>query len=86
MEKIHRNGKRSIALPIFLAGLGTGIALTALLVPNSGAKTRRLIGRKVEEGEDWMKAKASEAQDYVSSRGAELRDRAKEVAEVMGRS
>jgi len=57
-----------------------------LLVPRSGAATRRLIGRKVEEGEDWMNAKAAAARDYVSSRGAELRDRVKEAAEVIGGS
>ena len=80
------NGNRAYALPFFLVGLGTGIAVTALLAPRSGAETRRLIGRKVEEGEDWMKAKAAAARSYVSSRGAELRDRVKEAAEVIGRS
>ncbi|MCX6633537.1 MAG: YtxH domain-containing protein [Acidobacteria bacterium] len=86
MEKVEMNDNRAYALPFFLAGLGTGVALTVLLVPRSGAATRRLIGRKVEEGEDWMKAKAVAAQNYVSSRGAELRDRVKEAAEVLGRS
>jgi len=42
------------ALLFFLTGLGAGIALTVLLAPRSGAATRRLIGRRVEEGEDWM--------------------------------
>ncbi len=86
MEKVEMNGNRAYALPFFLAGLVTGIAVTILLAPRSGAATRRLIGRKVEEGENWMKAKATAAQGYVSSRGAELRDRVKEAAEVMGRS
>jgi gas vesicle protein len=89
MEKVKMNGNRSYALPFFLAGLGAGIAVTVLLAPRSGAATRRLIDRKVGEGEAWMKAmkaKAAAAQDYVSSRGAELRDRVKDVAEVMGRS
>jgi gas vesicle protein len=86
MEKVEMNGNRAYALPLFLAGVGMGIAVTVLLAPRSGAATRRLISRKVEEGEDWMKTKAAAAQDYVSSRGAELRDRVKEVAEVIGRS
>jgi gas vesicle protein len=86
MEKVEMNGKRAYALPFFLAGLATGIAVTVLLAPRSGAATRRLIGRKVEEGENRMKAKAAAAQGYVSSRGAELRDRVKEASEVMGRS
>lgn len=86
MEKVEMNGNRAYALPLFLAGLVTGIAVTVLLAPRSGAATRRLVGRKVEEGENWMKAKAAAAQGYVSSRGAELRDRVKEAAEVLGPS
>ena len=86
MEKVEMNGNRAYALPCFLVGLGAGIAVTALLVPRSGAATRRLIGHKVEEGEDWVKAKAAEAQDYVSKRGAELGNRVKEAGEVIGRS
>jgi gas vesicle protein len=86
MEKVEMNGNRACALPFFLAGLGTGIAVAVLLAPRSGAATRRLIGRKVQEGEDWMKAKAAAAWDYVSSRGAELRDRVKEAAEEIGGS
>jgi hypothetical protein len=52
----------------------------------TGAATRRLIGRKVEEGEDWMKDNAAAAQDCLRGRVEELRDRVKEVAEVIGRS
>ena len=78
------NGKRAYALPFFLAGLGTGI-VAVLLVPRSGTATRRLIGCQVEKGEDWMKANAVAALDYVGTRGAELRDRVKEVAEVIRR-
>ena len=87
MEKIEANGNMVWVLPIpfFLAGLGVGAVLTALFTPRSGAATRRLIGRTVHEGEDWMKSTASAAQDFVKSQGADLRDRAKEVAEVTGR-
>lgn len=70
---------------LFLTGVGTGIALTLLLAPRSGAATRGLIGRKVKDGEDWMKDKAAAAEDYVLTRGAGLRDRVQEVAEVIGR-
>jgi hypothetical protein len=50
MEKVEMNGNRGCGLLFFLTGLGAGIALTVLLAPRSGAATRRLIGRKVEEG------------------------------------
>jgi gas vesicle protein len=86
MQKVEMNGNRGFALLVFLAGLGAGIALMVLLAPRSGAATRRLIGRKVEEGKDWIKDKAAATQDYVRSHGEELRDRVKEVAEVIGRN
>ena len=86
MEKAGMTCNRGSALLLFLAGLGAGIAVTALLAPRSGAATRRLIGRKVEEGKDWVKDKAASAQDYVKGQGEELRDRVKEVAQVIGRS
>jgi hypothetical protein len=85
MENTEMNGNRSSALLSFVAGLGAGIALTALFAPRSGAATRRLIGRTVEEGQEWMKDKAETAQDYLKGQGEEIRDRAKEVAQVIGR-
>jgi gas vesicle protein len=84
MENVEMNCNRGSALLFFLTGLGAGIGVTVLLAPRSGAATRRLIGRKVEEGQDWMKDKAAAAQDYVRGHGEELRDRVKEVAEVVG--
>lgn len=86
MEKIEMNGNKGLALLFFFTGLGAGIALTALLAPRSGAATRRLIGRKVEEGEDWIKDKADTAQDFVRGHVEDLHDRVKEVAKVIGRS
>ncbi|MBK5291599.1 MAG: YtxH domain-containing protein [Acidobacteriia bacterium] len=86
MEKFEMNGYRGSALPFFLTGLGTGIALALLLAPRSGAATRGLIGRKVNEGEDWIKDTAAATEDYVLSQAAGLRDRVNEVAEVIGRS
>jgi gas vesicle protein len=95
MENVEMNN-RGTALLTFVTGLAAGIALTILFAPRSGAATRRLIGRKVEAGQDWMTDKASAAQDYVTDkataaqdyvrdRGEELRGRVKEVAEVIGR-
>ncbi|MGA3024124.1 MAG: YtxH domain-containing protein [Bryobacteraceae bacterium] len=89
MEKVETNGhsgKRVSGGLFFLTGLGAGVALTVFFAPRSGAATRRLIRCKVEEGEDWMKDRAAAAQDYVKGHVEELRDRVKEVAEVIGRS
>ena len=86
MEKAEMSGCRASTPLYFLTGLGAGIALTLLLAPRSGASTRRLIRRKVEAGEDWVKNQTAAAHDYVSDRGEELRDRVKDVAEVIGRS
>ena len=85
MERAEVNGKNCSAPLFFLAGLTAGIGLTIFLAPRSGAATRRLVGRKVEEGKEWVKDKATAAQDYVRDHGEDLRDRVKEVDAVIGR-
>ena len=70
---------------MFAAGLGAGVALTLLCAPLSGPATRKLIGRKAKEGEDWVKGRAAAAQDYVATQGADLRDRARGAAEALVR-
>lgn len=79
------NGRTGSSLVLFLTGLGAGVALTVLLAPRSGAETRRLIGSKVGEGKGWVKNKAAAAQAYAKRRGEEVRGRAEEIAEVIGR-
>ncbi len=86
MDKAAVNCQRYLALPFFLTGLAAGIGLGVLLAPRSGAAMRRLIGRSVDKGKDWMKETAAAAQDYVREQGEEWRDRAKDMAEVIGRS
>jgi gas vesicle protein len=85
MEEVEMNGNKCSAFLIFITGLGAGMALTVLLAPRSGAATRRLISRRVEDGQKWMKDKVGDAEDYVKGYGEEFRDRVKEVAEVIGR-
>ena len=82
---MYGNGNRSSSPLFFLTGLGTGAALTALIAPRSGASTRRLIGRKVEEGENWVKEKAAAARDCVRNQGEDLCDRVKGMAAAIGR-
>jgi len=86
MERVETCSNRVAGPLSFLAGLSAGIAVGVLLAPRSGPATLRLAGRKIESGENWLKNKATAAQDYVTGRGEELVDRAKEVAEVIGRS
>jgi len=80
------NDNRISALPLFLSGLGAGIALTLLMASRNGVATRRLIGRQVKGGEEWMKAKAAEAENYVQTRSARLRDGVAAVADAVARS
>jgi len=79
MKMIAMDAKKGLGLLYFATGLGAGIALTVLLAPRSGAATRRLICHKVEEREDWLKAKADAAQDSVRGHVEDLRHRAQEV-------
>lgn len=86
MQKTEANGYTGSGPLLFLTGMGAGIAMAVLFAPRSGASTRRLIGRKVEEGEDWMKDKAAEAKVYARCHTEKLGDRIKEVADAIGRS
>lgn len=79
MEKVDVNGNRSTTLPVFLAGLGTGIVLTLLITPLSGAALRNGIGRKLKDGADWMEGKAKAAKDEVVTHATGLRDGVKAV-------
>ena len=79
MERVYVNGNRSTTLPVFLAGLGTGIVLTLLITPLSGAALRSGIGRKLKDGANWMEGKAKAAKDEVVTQATGLRDAFKAV-------
>ena len=81
----NEKSTRGMEVPCFLIGLGTGIVMTMLYAPLSGDATRKLISRRAKEGQDWVQEQAAAAGDYVTSSATGLRDRAKEVAEVIGR-
>lgn len=81
MEKTEMPCDRTYALPCFLAGLGTGVALAMLFAPNSGSATRVLIRRKLRDGEDWAKDQAAATRNYARSQSEGLRDRVKDLAE-----
>ncbi|HEV2493950.1 MAG TPA: YtxH domain-containing protein [Terriglobia bacterium] len=73
------NGSRSVT--IFLAGLSVGAVTALLLAPKSGKETRELIGRKAEEGSEYVAAKGRElrrqAEDFVD-RGRKTAERVAE--------
>lgn len=80
------NDNRGSVLPLFLAGLGAGVALTLLLAPRTGTAARKLIGRRARLGEAWVEDKAHAAKKWVLTQGADLRDRVKDVTEAIVRS
>ncbi len=86
MEKTQTNCRTGSGALMFLTGMGAGIAAAVLLAPRSGVATRRILGRKLEVGEDWVKERALDAQDCVRSYAEDIGDRMKEVAEAVGRS
>lgn len=77
------NGNNTSVLPFFLAGLTSGITLTLLLAPRSGSETRNILGRKMKEGEAWVKEKASKAEDFASAGAKDLRERAENLTESL---
>jgi hypothetical protein len=80
-ERSGMNRTCESGLPLFFTGLLAGVAVTLLFAPVSGRGARRLIGRRVKDGEDWVKSKAAEVEDYAVSAGAALRDRVRQATE-----
>ena len=80
IEAPRRSGYSSI--PVFLAGVGAGLALGVLFAPNSGEETRMYLASSARQGLDKAKAKGEEfsrrAQDAVN-RGKEAVTRGKEA-------
>jgi gas vesicle protein len=54
----------------FLAGFSVGAVVALLLAPRSGEETREFIGKKAEEG-----------RDYVTSKGKEFRRAAEDLVD-----
>lgn len=77
------NCNKGSLLPMFLAGLGTGVAFALLLAPLSGDAARDLIGRKIKDGGNWVKDQTEEAEDYVRTQSAALRDKVNAVADAV---
>ena len=80
IEAPRRSGYSSI--PLFLAGMGAGLALGVLFAPSSGEETRMYLADSARQGLNKAKAKGEEfsrrAQDAVT-RGKEAVARGKEA-------
>jgi gas vesicle protein len=70
----------------FLGGVGIGVAIGLLYAPQSGADTREMLGRKTDEGLEFVNRKSEELRQQAgeyAERGKQVVERGKEV---MGRS
>ena len=80
IEAPRRSGYSSI--PLFLAGMGAGLALGVLFAPSSGEETRMYLADSARQGLDKAKIKGEEfsrrAQEAVN-RGKEAITRGKEA-------
>ena len=61
----------------FIGGMVVGAAAALLIAPQSGSRTRRLLGEQAEKG---RKTLMDSSQDIVT-RGRELYERGREIAE-----
>ncbi len=59
----------------FLAGIGLGALIGTLFAPHSGEETRDLVGRKTEEGREFLRRKREEARD----RAEDLAERGRKI-------
>jgi gas vesicle protein len=67
----------------FIEGLGLGIvagcALGLLFAPQAGKKTRRQLGRALEDGVDYVTSKAEDTTEYLRDGALRLQDEAKDL-------
>lgn len=71
------------ALPWFLFGLGLGAAMGILFAPQSGADTRRAIGKKVKKIRELAEDRFDEVMDTSGKKVRKIREHLAEVAEEM---
>jgi gas vesicle protein len=75
----------------FLAGAAIGATLALLFAPQSGAETRRMIGKKAEEGRDALTERGRDLVEKgrglyekggrIAEEAAELFDRGKRIVQ-----
>ena len=61
----------------FLVGASVGAAIALLYAPQSGKRTRAMLGRKVDEGREYFEDRGQDMAD----RGREIFDRSREMVD-----
>lgn len=62
------------SLLLFLSGMGTGVVLSLLFAPASGASLRSGVSRRFITGTEWLQGKAAEAKEEVVTQATALRE------------
>ncbi len=70
-------GDNSSKLVWFLAGTAIGAAIALLYAPESGAETRKKIGKKTEAGREAL----AESSREIVDRGRDLYDKGRKIAD-----
>lgn len=73
------SGKNAVG--VFLAGAGIGAIIALLFAPQSGEDTRKYLGRKAEDGTDFVASKAKELQRQAEDFVDKSRKTADKIAE-----
>lgn len=69
-------------LSAFVVGAGVGAVVALLFAPRSGKETREYLGKKCEEGSDFVTAKSKE----IRKQAERFADRGKAFAERVARA
>ena len=84
MSRYDDEGSGGNALPMFLLGLGLGAALGILFAPQSGADTRRALGKKARKLKQLAEDKIEEITDSAGKKGRALREAVADAAADFG--
>lgn len=81
MARYDEDASGGNALPWFLFGLGLGATLGLLFAPQSGADSRRALGKKLKKLRHLAEDRLEDAMDSAGKKARELRETLAEAAE-----